>query len=109
MSDTDELQPLYLAIGYVITKWSFIDAALDFTASTIYVDCGAQDHQRPQVRRANGSFRCKAKSLKFTASAAQASQHLASLSALAMPVISTAGTPLKRFLRAFKLRRLSAL
>jgi hypothetical protein len=40
MSEAEELQPLYLAIGYVIVKWSFVEAALDFSVSTIYVDCG---------------------------------------------------------------------
>ena len=62
MSDTDELQPLYLAIGYVITKWSFIDAALDFAASTIYVDCGGNKlrKQMPKFLKDKCSFIAKA-------------------------------------------------
>lgn len=58
MSDADEIQPLYMAIGYVITKWSFIDAALDFSASTIYVDCGgnALRKQMPKFLRDKCKF-----------------------------------------------------
>ena len=38
----DDIKPLYLAIGCVIIQWSYIEAALDFAASTIYVDCGGK-------------------------------------------------------------------
>lgn len=62
MSTPDDIQPLYLAIGYVIIKWSFIDAALDFAASTIYVDCGgnALRKQMPKFLKDKCKFIVKA-------------------------------------------------
>lgn len=62
MSDADELQPLYLAIGYVITKWAYIDAALDFAASTIYVDYGGKTlrKQMPKFLKDKCNFIAKA-------------------------------------------------
>jgi hypothetical protein len=63
MNDTaDDIQPLYLAIGYVIIKWSFIEAALDFAASTIYTDCGgrALRKQMPKFLRDKCNFIVKA-------------------------------------------------
>ena len=60
--ETNDIQPLYLAIGYIITKWSFIDAALDFAASTIYTDCGgnALRNQMPKFVRDKCSFIARA-------------------------------------------------
>ena len=48
--------------GYIITKWSFIDAALDFAASTIYTDCGGNKlrKQMPKFLRDKCSFIAKA-------------------------------------------------
>jgi len=63
MPDTrDEIQQLYLAIGYVITKWSFIDAALDFTVSTIYTDCGGNRlrNTMPKFLKEKANFIVKA-------------------------------------------------
>lgn len=62
MDYSDDLQPLYLAIGYVIIKWSFIEAALDFTASTIYTDCGgnALRKQMPKFLKEKTAFIAKA-------------------------------------------------
>jgi hypothetical protein len=59
---SDEIKPLYLAIGYVITKWSFIEAALDFATSTIYTDCGgnALRKQMPKFLRDKCNFIVKA-------------------------------------------------
>ncbi len=61
MGDNDEFQPLYMAIGYVIIKWSFIEAALDFAVSTIYVDCGgnALRKQMPKFLKDKCSFIAK--------------------------------------------------
>lgn len=60
--DVDGLEPLYMAIGYVIVKWSFIEAALDFATSTIYTDCGGNRlrKQMPKFLKEKTSFIAKA-------------------------------------------------
>jgi hypothetical protein len=60
--DADGLQPLYLTIGYVIVKWSFVEAALDFAVSTIYTDCGGSSlrKQMPKFLKEKTSFIAKA-------------------------------------------------
>lgn len=59
MSESDEeIRNLYFAIGYIIIKWSFIDAALDFAVSTIYTDCGgnALREQMPKFLKDKNKF-----------------------------------------------------
>ena len=60
--NSDDLQPLYLAIGYVVTKWALIEAALDFAVSTIYTDCGgsALRNQMPKFLKEKATFITKA-------------------------------------------------
>ncbi len=38
-NEPEDIEKLYSAIEYIIIKWSFIEAALDFAASTIYSKC----------------------------------------------------------------------
>jgi len=55
---SDEIRALYSAIGYIVIKWAFIDAALDFAVSTVYTDCGgnALRKQMPKFLKDKSKF-----------------------------------------------------
>lgn len=59
MTESDhEIRDLYSAIGYVVIKWAFIEAALDFSVSTIYTDGGGNTlcKQMPKFLRDKNKF-----------------------------------------------------
>lgn len=57
-----DIKELYLAIGYVITQWSFVESALDVAVSTIYIDYGGRSlcKQMPKFLKDKSGFIVKA-------------------------------------------------